>query len=841
MAIDIRAKVYCNLGEVISGSISDGYVQGTGLILIKGTCEIRGLRSFALGTPVSFSYETPNGTGNIPRTLKVLSCFADPWRGTTKIELGCDLTLNQNAQEPKQWTVFDDPLNSGADPELTPVEDIVTLQINASSVAAECLHAMKIAGSAGRLTNKFSVKKFDFSSGYFNVLSDLLISENLCGYMDNGSFRLIDLTVLGVGGQGLGPDEVIDIGPIGSGPIPAREISCTYNTLKLKIPPPDALSGTDELSPWETIATSSVYDIHVQYTKIDGNGTTRYLIATFNILEETKCTTYYKTITIIKDGAKEKVRVVTQKVTDFTTDFIAIAGGLVTEYLNNNIEIPNDIVRKKIVEDFSYDEAGNEIYYQRFVSGSIGFLAGSAGVPFVFSPTDYVVLDTRIDVPLEAEIRYTYFAGNCTRTATSLYGPWLQTIQGQQTVANSRDSFNTSSQVSTYLRQIWQLGTGVSASGFRGLQLLDTRIEDTAIILPPSFAPSPFDILVASKAKVFNADPNNGYRTYSKSDFTISYGDGIGSVNYQMPYAPDDIFIKNIITGSDGKPKVTFLAFESDAKFKAAAFAATQNKLTHANRNGINIQATVGSLPSKPLGGVYLSLTDSVGGNTLVSKYAANGTTWTFNKDGIIMSTDGLYIGASASSSPTTWVPVAAGIQIPEPIPLTILPVLPVWFISEKITARTSTNVVIKTRNYGLAINTGLNIVTTTNVSLTSATAITVVAPVTAFTFTVYPPTLLNSNKVVTIPATVIAVNSIVPFQVGHPRLEVSVPAATIAVAAKVPSVLSGSAVAVPTATVRISVPYLYVDTGKDPGGQTPGIPDLYTPTQDWQPEPWAS
>jgi hypothetical protein len=37
MAIDIRATVTCSLGTLISGSISDDYLQGNGLVKTKGS------------------------------------------------------------------------------------------------------------------------------------------------------------------------------------------------------------------------------------------------------------------------------------------------------------------------------------------------------------------------------------------------------------------------------------------------------------------------------------------------------------------------------------------------------------------------------------------------------------------------------------------------------------------------------------------------------------------------------------------------------------------------------------------------------------------------------------
>ena len=76
MAIDIRATVSCSVGgtdvTLISASISDDYVQGTGLIKCKGSCEISGVITPAVGTAVTFSYTKSGVTRRIPRKLRVL-------------------------------------------------------------------------------------------------------------------------------------------------------------------------------------------------------------------------------------------------------------------------------------------------------------------------------------------------------------------------------------------------------------------------------------------------------------------------------------------------------------------------------------------------------------------------------------------------------------------------------------------------------------------------------------------------------------------------------------------------------------------------------------------------
>jgi hypothetical protein len=170
---------------------------------------------------------------------------------------------------------------------------------------------------------------------------------------------------------------------------------------------------------------------------------------------------------------------------------------------------------------------------------------------------------------------------------------------------------------------------------------------------------------------------------------------------------------------------------------------------------------------------------------------------------------------------------------------MTVTNVVPVWNQTELLTAGTRTGITLQSYGYAFAVTTALELKTRTGV--TNARTTLVEVPNAQFVVTAPVPAVASSSNNINVPLATIAINGIVPSQIGRPRTTVSIPSKAISVVAKVPSVLSGSAVGVPAATVRISVPYLYVDTGKDPGGQTPGIPDLYTPTQDWQPEPWAS
>ena len=71
-AIDSRATVTCNLGEVISGGVSDSYLQNSGLVMTRGQLTLTGIQTPSIGSEVSISYQLTNGSnGTLPRSLVV--------------------------------------------------------------------------------------------------------------------------------------------------------------------------------------------------------------------------------------------------------------------------------------------------------------------------------------------------------------------------------------------------------------------------------------------------------------------------------------------------------------------------------------------------------------------------------------------------------------------------------------------------------------------------------------------------------------------------------------------------------------------------------------------------
>lgn len=97
MTVDIRGKVFCNLGPVISGNISDEPVTvGQGLIRTRGELKIKGLITPSVGTTVQLGYESNGKTARIPKVLRVLGSFADPLREITTVSIADKLIWLEN-------------------------------------------------------------------------------------------------------------------------------------------------------------------------------------------------------------------------------------------------------------------------------------------------------------------------------------------------------------------------------------------------------------------------------------------------------------------------------------------------------------------------------------------------------------------------------------------------------------------------------------------------------------------------------------------------------------------------------------------------------------------------
>lgn len=629
MAIDIRADVSCSLGVVISGSIGDDYIQGSGLIKTQGSVLLSELITPDTGTIVTFEYTKSGITRSIPRKLRVMSSFADPFRGTTQVELGCKLTYLSDLEDPIDWTAFDDPDNA----ERTEDEArVVTIPISAASIMNNCLAELGITASSNPLTNKFSIATFSFDGGYVSILSDLLVSESYCGYLDmNEVLQVFSLNEEAGSGPTFTRNDIIDLGPIGVGQLPGEAVTVSYSTLKLKQPePPPAEDASEEEVEeynnnidrinWEQdTSTSSPESYFVNYR--DAEGTLR--TQSYSSSSSTTTTTSYKLIYVRKEnGSSEVKEVVSSRLTTETVGAISRLANAAAKYLEIGASFNNASITTTTRDTFSYDQYGNETLSVSSKSEPEAALLGAANFDWIYGG---VAFNASYSQTLaEQTVTKSSQSGNYTQTITSNYLRFAFTQSGQQAIAVARELLPDTINLANVIKE------AVFGSGLvHGNTTINTRRTGATSQERPSAA----ERTNAELSK--DGDPNNGWRTESRADLELAVGSAAAQrrIEFSLPYAPDDRFM--------GPPGGPFAVIASDAPAKANRYGRVQNRLLLGNRSGISLQIAPDRLPSAPFSPLFVQ----AGG--LTALYRVNGTSWAFDSNGIVASVDALYWGVA--------------------------------------------------------------------------------------------------------------------------------------------------------------------------------------------------
>ncbi len=279
MTVDVRARVFCNLGTIITGNLADEAISlGQGLITCRGQLVLAGLSTPAVGSVVNIGWQRGSTIARLPRTLRVLSSFANPFTRQTTVQLGDKLVYlanlkgakaeeeqpaedGSNGPEPDKypsddydWQAGDQCYlpKEGAKPynfsepkaanQLTVREEYALapakvmnrapMGIQANSVLQKCCFALGIA-STGTLTNVYQ-DDFDLSAGYVSVIDQLISSESLFGYLNESE----TLVLRGWDGAGSGPllDEssIIDLSGINAGVLPGQVVTVSFDAKRLE-------------------------------------------------------------------------------------------------------------------------------------------------------------------------------------------------------------------------------------------------------------------------------------------------------------------------------------------------------------------------------------------------------------------------------------------------------------------------------------------------------------------------------------------------------------------------------------------------------------------------------
>ncbi len=658
--IDIRATVTCSLGTLISGSVSDDYIQGSGLVKTRGSCELKGILTPAVGTVVTFSYARNGTTKKVPRKLRVLSSFADPFRQITKVELGCKLTYMESVT-PAPTVDGEAAETSGRQQQCLngyidyPAISPVPIPVSAAGVMDTCLTKLGLTASNNPLTNRFNDDTFDLSAGYVSVLSDLLQSEGYFGYLDqNEKLQICDLTKESGKGPVITSADVVDIDAIGVGELPGEAVVVRYNSSKLVKPIDPEDDPENERLSWEYEETvGNPQRVEVRYTTANGESSSAY----YTYVPYTKTTTQYgidqsfgnDVCVIFGRERPDLSNSVLKRETLNRTILADAANNYCSQLLAAGFSLDGSLEGTiRTVEEYTYDAKGILVrqitsqYQPQFMwagglgmefiyaegSGQAAISLGTSEVLVERVVRDYETVFKKKPRVLNLKPGETYEPAVHTQKQTvSTYRNWTLTLGGQQGTASIRDivPFESAAQCN-----IWLAGSA------QRLVLVDVQVSTQTNRGEAGQVRAPQALRVGQE---------NGTSMESTAELAYAMGSPSSErfVSFSMPYQSDDTYSS---TGTIQR---------GDAEAKALRYGRIQNRLLLGNRNGVNLQLHPSKLPAKPFDPFYLS------NGALMVQYRANGLNWAFSSEGIVTSVDALFWGVAGGSG-TSWVPVAPGI-----------------------------------------------------------------------------------------------------------------------------------------------------------------------------------
>ena len=716
MALDIRGKIFCSAGPVIRGGFSDDHIQGTGLIKTKGEVVLNGLFKLTPGQSISLGYEKQGRVNRLPRALRVLSSFADPFRRETTVSLGCKLTMLENFRESRKTDVAE--VVDYLEVDCKTVNDI-PLNIPLSHIANKCLTALGIAGGVS-INGSLAIDSFDFGSGYVSILSDILYSNSLIGYLnENESFVVRSLQISGTSPV-LDEDDIIDVSPIRSGDIPATTVIVDYSYNRFT--PPKQEEEEEEAQDEDK---RKKRDWELEETQ----GELQYVIVRYNKTESQHVFSYYpfsstRTSYDILDRPLKKTS--TEKIIA-----AAINSQYVTEVLDETGGYGRgaDLVEHKSTIEYGYLYSASELVppieedpnrNPCLANTNNGLVRRNPdGSKTTYGPNTKFYTPARDDQPsfiesisFESEMAiigginipgyvYKFFNANL-QAVTEILHPGTQVIPTSITIENFdvRDSFGnpkndeengvtfveTTFIESAYKRIQFQQGlakmaedvgnTGQAYNMFAAAAQLINHGSGTRTTYSREYGTLNKRPNAQKRAKErYAKDPRE---SFSDLEFITGGAGNAITTSYGLPIAPDDEIKVNPDYRGIGTGDTHYLVNKSDAPGLARQFGRTQQRLTYGHRMGFSVQTVPDKLPPYPGMGITLRL----GG--IIASYIANAQSWSFDSNGIVASADFLYLGGvgattSAYVTPSPWAPVQDGI--------TVLPIAPAVTINSNPTA----------------------------------------------------------------------------------------------------------------------------------------------------------
>ena len=626
-AIDSRATVTCNLGEVISGGVSDSYLQNSGLVMTRGQLTLAGVQTPAIGSEVTISYQLTNGSsGTLPRSLVVLSAFADPFRGTTEVSVGCLLTYLdgvmpvpslQNGEAayvgPRQLECL-----NGLD------KSAFVPPIFAKDLFSYCVDKLGITGSAD-LKGTYMMEKYDLSGGYVQAINNLLLSEGMVGYMSpTGGLTVVPLGKAPGSGASLSDKDIIDVSGVNSGEQPASIVIVPYIDKKMeKYEPDDAR--------WEQVETvGKPESVTLQYT--EGTTTVTHTPTTVTTTQYGPPADLTDQCELFDGGFGDLSNTVVGTTTKRSTVMGHAAGGYCTALLEAGKKV-NTTLGGNIeqITAHEFDEKDRPLRTVTETYEPFFVYAGRMSLQWVFDESHVVLGNERLLVERSVE-EYDY-AGEANipegfrpgqdvpepvvyqRVHRYTYQAWGKTQGGSQGPAESTtlEAFSSADDVISYVR------------GSLGLVLTDSDVTSNKAFNPKGQRrPGEADRAVDQGT----LDGKGRETKYVELQFEDN-GDGTRVIQYSPPHLTESYFTS---TGD---------VVNVDSYAASANFGRVQHRLAVGNRLGMNITSTPDKLALDP----YAGLQVTAGG--FAATYAINALNFSFGRDGIVASVDALFLGGT--------------------------------------------------------------------------------------------------------------------------------------------------------------------------------------------------
>ena len=707
MVLDARCQVICNLGPIISGSLSDDHAQGTGVITTTGELVLAGLITAKPGDAVQLGYITPDQTqvARFPRSrLRVLKCFANPLTRQTTVQVGDELAYSKKRKGSAVPSGLLDVVNGRAPG--------TGLSIRLSEAVKLAADRLGLSGTLPVLTNYKLASSIDMSQGYVQFMSDALISEGYAVFQQqDGTLVSTSLAPQSFEGPSIEISELIDLAPTEGGEEPAAVATGTgqaeelveVNDLPLEVPEikaPEDLQ-VDPLTPAEVIqqkfpeqldtpttpesapATKvaeqePVFESNEGHqlsfgntwttTKTEANstvyiGSENPIAIQFierNVTGETTAKPDNRVISRVSVTTTALAKVNPQFVEDWYNAYGVIIGGDHTSTREEYYQYEE--IQQEGLSESEKAQLQNEIR-------NAAYSANPEELKFlVYNPTYRLKRKIETETMSMAEAAGRMGVKDYTRStripAGSGYSRYVVTdyIYNGDLVKEVRRIFTAFG-----LTQFGQQGLSKRLQKATGTVILHTFL---ARFFPLVYEDCQVNIRTSDSVEAGLKSPptkvaQNVERTPKPVEKSVRQEfknpalpevEQLEEEKFVVPFLPDNTIDETTGAIVPAKPEE-----------QAQEFAKTQNALRIGHKDGLQVTAPLGLLPNEPLAVFHLRNSD------VMATYQVNGTSWAFDATSCLVSTDALYVGAAGGDvNGDRWMPLPPGTSQLPAMPATL-------------------------------------------------------------------------------------------------------------------------------------------------------------------------